>query len=233
MRREVRISVMRRISSKSGKLVMVQVSSDRIAAAMILSAAFFAPFTAIVPDSLLPPSIRYDPCILNIVTNRWKWCKSWLERLALLCYTTIMKFNKLPNLTRFIASAPLPPWRRILSKLALVSIIIVSFLAGFYTARPDVGFSTKKFGSVIERDKQAPNFLSQDVSFDMFWDVWQLINREYVDRPVPDIKLYYGALAGLVAGVGDPYTVFLDPKVAKEFNTDLSGSFEGIGRSQH
>ena len=147
----------------------------------------------------------------------------------MLCYTTIMKFNKLPNLTRFIASAPLPPWRRILSKLALVSIIIVSFLAGFYTARPDVGFSTKKFGSVIERDKQAPNFLSQDVSFDMFWDVWQLINREYVDRPVPDIKLYYGALAGLVAGVGDPYTVFLDPKVAKEFNTDLSGSFEGIG----
>ena len=147
----------------------------------------------------------------------------------MLCYTTIMKFNKLPNLTRFIASAPLPPWRRILSKLALVSIIIVSFLAGFYTARPDVGFSTKKFGSVIGRNKQAPNFLSQDVSFDMFWDVWQLINREYVDRPVPDIKLYYGALAGLVAGVGDPYTVFLDPKVAKEFNTDLSGSFEGIG----
>src|SRR3989338_2355655 len=41
--------------------------------------------------------------------------------------------------------------------------------------------------------------------------------------------MFYGALKGLVESSGDPYTVFMEPKLAKEFASDLAGTFEGIG----
>jgi len=36
-------------------------------------------------------------------------------------------------------------------------------------------------------------------------------------------------VAGAVAGLGDPYSVFFPPKDAQEFQNELSGQFEGIG----
>lgn len=74
-----------------------------------------------------------------------------------------------------------------------------------------------------------PDYLRQDVDFDIFWDVWQLVQTKFVNQPVLDTELFYGSLKGLVASLGDPYSVFLDPKTTSEFNQELSGSFEGIG----
>jgi carboxyl-terminal processing protease len=36
-------------------------------------------------------------------------------------------------------------------------------------------------------------------------------------------------MSGLASSLGDPYTVFFEPKTAKEFNESLAGKFEGIG----
>ena len=56
------------------------------------------------------------------------------------------------------------------------------------------------------------------------------MSENFVDKDkISDKKLFYGALHGMVASIGDPYTVFMDPKIAKEFNEDLAGAFEGIG----
>ena len=41
--------------------------------------------------------------------------------------------------------------------------------------------------------------------------------------------MYYGGLSGFVSGIGDPYTVFLDPEITAEFSENISGKFEGIG----
>ncbi|MDE2071737.1 MAG: PDZ domain-containing protein, partial [Patescibacteria group bacterium] len=46
--------------------------------------------------------------------------------------------------------------------------------------------------------------------------------------PTNDQKLY-GAIAGLTASYGDPYTVFFPPQQAQEFNEDIQGSFGGVG----
>ncbi len=69
----------------------------------------------------------------------------------------------------------------------------------------------------------------KDVDFNMFWNVWDLVKKDYVDQPVSDKDLYYGALRGLVSGVKDPYTTFFDPTDAQSFNDQLDGSFFGIG----
>jgi len=84
-------------------------------------------------------------------------------------------------------------------------------------------------GIVTGKNASAPTYISKDVDFGLFWDVWQALQDSYVNRPLPDTKLFYSALSGLVAGAGDPYTVFMDPKIASDFNAEISGSFDGIG----
>ncbi|MBI2459035.1 MAG: S41 family peptidase [Parcubacteria group bacterium] len=86
-------------------------------------------------------------------------------------------------------------------------------------------------GKVYNKNVTAPaNKLTNDVDFNLFWNVWDILKKEYVDRDkLDDKKMFYGALKGLVESTGDPYTVFMEPKVAKEFSDDLAGTFEGIG----
>ncbi len=70
---------------------------------------------------------------------------------------------------------------------------------------------------------------SDSVDFNQFWDLWNLVKEKYVAQPVDDVKLFYGAMQGLVSGLEDPYSAFFPPKKAEEFAKDLSGEFEGIG----
>lgn len=65
--------------------------------------------------------------------------------------------------------------------------------------------------------------------YSLLWDTLNVLNSKYVDRPLDQQQLMYGAVKGLVDAAGDPYTVFLDPKQAKDFNDQLRGSFSGIG----
>lgn len=70
---------------------------------------------------------------------------------------------------------------------------------------------------------------SSDISFNQFWGVWDKIKQNYVDHPVDEVDLFYGAISGLVQGLDDPYSVYFPPKEAEQFSKDLSGKFDGIG----
>lgn len=71
---------------------------------------------------------------------------------------------------------------------------------------------------------------SNAVDFSLFWDVWEKINANYVDPKAIDTqKLVYGAISGMVAAVGDPFTSFFPPQQNTQFKEDLGGAFEGIG----
>ena len=67
------------------------------------------------------------------------------------------------------------------------------------------------------------------VDFNEFWSVWDKVKAKYVKQPVNDPDLFYGAVQGLVASLGDPYSVFLKPQAAQEFANDLDGKLSGIG----
>ncbi|MDP2656738.1 MAG: S41 family peptidase [bacterium] len=135
-------------------------------------------------------------------------------------------------------------WYRKLSiGVAVVFVLGATFYGGVYagsvwdnTSTPgslqgifgNTSTANDGYGNVKNADK-IPDYLSKDVNFQLFWDVWRLVKKESVTKDTPDIKLFYGALSGVVSALDDPYSVYFDPDMHKKFNEDLSGSFEGIG----
>jgi len=58
--------------------------------------------------------------------------------------------------------------------------------------------------------------------------VYDLLKQKF-DGKLSYSDLEVGMKKGLVEAAGDPYTVYLSPKDAKEFSEDLNGTFSGIG----
>lgn len=78
-----------------------------------------------------------------------------------------------------------------------------------------------------------------EVDFSPFWRAWNLVNEKYVptrvattSEPVKVVdsqEKVWGAIVGLAASLGDPYTVFFPPEENKIFESEISGTFEGVG----
>ncbi|NMC51142.1 S41 family peptidase [Candidatus Kuenenbacteria bacterium] len=119
----------------------------------------------------------------------------------------------------------------------LAAVLIVVFAGGFALGKKESkvqitnsgGVEDFNYGEVKGKDAETPPFLGKDVNFKLFWDVWNKIQEKYVDRPVGETKLMYGAMAGLVASLDDPFSGFMEPKTATDFEESLAGRFEGIG----
>ncbi len=77
-------------------------------------------------------------------------------------------------------------------------------------------------------DRATPE--EKDVDFSLFWEVWDTLENSYFDKSKLDpSSMVNGAIKGMVASVGDPYTVFLTPSENKVTQEDLKGNFDGIG----
>lgn len=70
----------------------------------------------------------------------------------------------------------------------------------------------------------------QSVDFSEFWQVWGRLEDQYYDTSKLDSqKMVDGAIAGMVSGLGDPYTLYLSKSDQKRTTDDLNGSFQGVG----
>lgn len=120
--------------------------------------------------------------------------------------------------------------RRFIIGGVIFGLVLFAFYAGYQKG---------KYGTAMTEAPIAPNEASfrgtaegQDASIDfsLFWKVWNLLKDKYVEQESLDAKvLFYGAIKGMLAATGDPYTTFFDPKENKEFKEELSQSFDGIG----
>jgi len=111
----------------------------------------------------------------------------------------------------------------------VVLIIVLAFLLGWQFGHRDVEVKLSNNRPTISViNKEPPKKVNVD--FKLFWNTWDLISREYLDKKAIDPnKLFYGAISGMVAALGDPYTVFLPPDQQKYSKEELNGSFEGVG----
>jgi carboxyl-terminal processing protease len=111
-----------------------------------------------------------------------------------------------------------------------IIVAFLTFVVGWQLGHFDLKVQWDNYKPEFNISNQQPPSSKKDIDFKLFWDTWDLVSREYVDKKAIDPqKMYYGAIQGMVAAVGDPYTVFLPPEQQKATQEDLGGSFEGVG----
>ncbi|HVV39160.1 MAG TPA: S41 family peptidase [Candidatus Paceibacterota bacterium] len=115
--------------------------------------------------------------------------------------------------------------------LGIVAIVAVAFGAGLYTGVAQQIANTVSAQSITTfTSAKEPS----DVDVSQLWKAWNLLHDNYVPThasstiPTSQEQLY-GAIAGLTASYGDPYTVFFPPADAQVFQEDISGAFGGVG----
>jgi carboxyl-terminal processing protease len=97
-------------------------------------------------------------------------------------------------------------------------LIAISFVAGFY------------YHEFIFQQYYKAAYSFDQIDFSLLKKVWDQVSTDYVDPgKIDKTKMTYGAIAGMVEAIGDPYTEFYNPEEAKKLEEDLAGSFEGIG----
>jgi len=121
-----------------------------------------------------------------------------------------------------------------------LALLVITFNSGFYFGKNNIpaidqiaGVFNKQFnpGDKLVGDQSLDGKSdSSGVDFDIFWESWKLLEDNYVGKDkINRQDLVYGAAAGLVKSLNDPYTVFFTPTESKKFLEDVSGSFSGIG----
>lgn len=110
-------------------------------------------------------------------------------------------------------------------------LVLASFGGGWYANgrhQAKIAAEVPVEGKLVGKNS-VPPYALKDVEFKNFWNIWTIVKDKYVEKNIPDIKMYYGAVEGMVASLDDPYSVYFDPDTAKKFATELEGKFEGIG----
>lgn len=111
----------------------------------------------------------------------------------------------------------------------IITVILIFWL-GWQLGHRDYQLKWQNFRPEVKVTNQLPSSGKSEIDFKLFWQVWDLLSKKYIDKNAIDPqKLYYGAIQGMVAAVGDPYTVFLPPEAQKTTKEQLGGSFEGVG----
>lgn len=122
---------------------------------------------------------------------------------------------------------------RVLSKIVGgVLIATLLFVGGVY-----VGKTGTVFGKTINIARVLP--LPQSVQakekadLSEFWKVWALLDEKFISAsssaPLSEEDKIRGAIAGLVASYGDPYTTYFPPAAAQNFQDTIAGNFSGVG----
>jgi carboxyl-terminal processing protease len=114
-------------------------------------------------------------------------------------------------------------------KIIIVFLMVIGIFTGGYLLGVN-GYKAsinKVSGLKIEKQLPADKI---NVDFSLFWRVWDVLEKSYFDKSkINQGKMIYGAIQGMVASLGDPYTSFLTPTENKVVEEDLNGSFEGVG----
>jgi carboxyl-terminal processing protease len=108
----------------------------------------------------------------------------------------------------------------------ILSITLVMFfaLSGAFGAGMIFGRSGVFYPPIVRAD-------DQPAEFDIFWQVWDLTHKFFVDQAALDnTRLTYGAINGLIQALGDEgHTRFMTPAEVARQRSEMEGKFYGIG----
>lgn len=108
----------------------------------------------------------------------------------------------------------------------LIAFVLIggAFRLGYTSGQRGFVFDPKTFEVVNQGDAPAV------VDYNLLWSALEIVQDKYIDSENIDPReVLYGAIRGAIAAAGDDYTEFFDPKTYAEFQSQLHGSFSGIG----
>jgi len=75
----------------------------------------------------------------------------------------------------------------------------------------------------------SPEDKVQDLDFNVFWQVWDLLETKYIEKDLNEKNMLDGAIKGLVSSLGDYATAYYSDDDTSEYDRISAGNFEGIG----
>ncbi|MDK2948995.1 MAG: carboxyl-terminal processing protease [Patescibacteria group bacterium] len=107
---------------------------------------------------------------------------------------------------------------KISSKIVCLVFVLISFVSGFY------------YHEYLFQERYKRAYSDENIDLSILKKTLDQIYLNYVDPSKINLeKMTYGAAAGMVDALGDPYTEFFDPEGATSIQESISGKFEGIG----
>ena len=115
--------------------------------------------------------------------------------------------------------------------VAFALVLVIGFAGGMSVNATAAGKIFDKVPLLGDGLDATPD---QNADLTEFWKVWNALDSRFVQThasstlPTAQEKLW-GAIVGLAAAYGDPYTTFFPPEEAKVFEDDIKGNFVGVG----
>ncbi len=138
--------------------------------------------------------------------------------------------------------------RKLPLAILVLSLIILAFGAGFVTypllyaphsdpaaVAPMQMSAEGAVDTTSDESRGAESAADQSVSEStrpdmlLFWEVWNLLERDFYGQAPNEEDRRYGAVRGLVQSFNDPYTYLVEPQPRELEQDTLRGSFGGIG----
>lgn len=109
--------------------------------------------------------------------------------------------------------------KNLFKNLRNVAVVLVVFWAGINVGNGQLSFSEQQ---------PVANQASRKLDYGGIEELYDSLRQSF-DGQLEVSELEDGLKAGLVKAAGDPFTEYLNAEESKEFEQQLSGSFEGIG----
>lgn len=110
--------------------------------------------------------------------------------------------------------------------ILVLGTLILVFTAGFGTHWL---VSQPADAALIGGDPQPSAVDDETNGFGVFWEAWNILERDFYGEGPTDQRRTYGAIKGLTQEYNDPYTYFIEPQPRQREKEELSGEFGGIG----
>jgi len=118
-----------------------------------------------------------------------------------------------------------------LSLFLMLTVATASFAAGYYTgSAASRGYPLAQvLSSMLPQAPAEPAAASPDDQLEILRQVWMLIDKEFYKQPVDHAALLREAIKGMLNALGDPHTVYLDPRTSQRQREQTAQVFSGIG----
>jgi len=111
-----------------------------------------------------------------------------------------------------------------LIKIAEVGILVIVFFT-IGIALGSYSFNSKP---LLNADSTLTS--TTTIDFQLLTKVYETIKQKSLFKnQISDEDLFYGTLRGMVESLNDPYSEFMTPDENNDFQSEISGKFEGIG----